>query len=372
MSKRKRSEKTAALGSLHVTVISLAMDGLNLSPVTEMTKAALLYADRVTIASPSASLLTALASLTLGDERQRMRTLSELASALPGGETIPPMVAYLLSKRHYSREELLVRNRLRESTRELERIVEHQLDEAGAAELAPAIESGVVDIDLLGVDELTAEGDIEIILEHFTKLMETMVSSSSTSHPLFDASASDLLKAMIDEGAIGHADLGPATEISMAKSLISSLEAFPQASMDVVLDVRARLADPLTRFRVAMDDMAREVRVTPVGPAFDAEVRRLYRARVEPALLEIRETIEELGARPTLARAASSGLPTAAISFLVGAALDPADWIKLGAVGGAVVVTAAKEYLKRQEVAKRAKSNEIFFLYAADCALAGR
>lgn len=367
-SKKKRGSEDE-LGQLHVTVISLAMDGLNLSRETEMTKAALLYADRVTLASPSASLLTALASLTLGDERQRMRTLSKLASALPGGEAIPGMVEHLLSRKHYSREELLFREQMRESARELERIVENQLDEAGAGELAPAIEAGVVDIDLLGVDELTEEGDFDIVLEHVTSLMERTVSSSSTSHPLFDGSASGLLRAMINEGAVGNVALGPATEIGVARSLIGNLEAFPQASMDVVLDVRGRLGDPLTRFRVAMDAMSREARETPLGPAFESEVRRLYRVKVEPALLEIREAMEDLGVRPTLARTASTGLPTAAISFLVGAGLGAPDWIKLGTLGGTAVGTAAKEYLKRRELASSAKSNEIFFLYAADAAL---
>jgi len=67
MSKKKRNEKVSGIGHLHVTVISLAMDGLSLTVETEMAKAALLYADKVTIASPGASMLTAFASLTMGD-----------------------------------------------------------------------------------------------------------------------------------------------------------------------------------------------------------------------------------------------------------------------------------------------------------------
>jgi len=370
MGKKTKGRGDKGLGHLHVTVISLGMDGLDLTREAEMAKAALLYADRVTIASPSASLLTALASLTIGDERQRMRTLSQLAGVLPGGEAIPAAVDYLLSRKHYSKQELLMMGQLRDSARELERVVEAQLDKAGAGEFAPAIEAGVVDIDLLGVDEMTDDGDFDIVLEHVTRLMERTVSSSSKSHPLFDGSASDYLKAMINEGVVSDVALGPATEIGMARALIANLEAFPKAPMDVVLDVRGRLRDSLTRFRVAVDELSREARDTPLGPGFESEVRRLYRVKVEPALLEIREVMDEMRVRPTLERTASTGLPTALISFLVGAGLGAPDWIKLGSLGGTAVGVAAKEYLKRRDLSRSARSNEIFFLYAADTALA--
>ena len=370
MEKKRSKSEEDHLGHLHVTVISLAMDGLSLSLETEMTKAALLYADKVTIASPGASMLTAFASLTLGDQTQKMRTLAKLAGVLPGGDAIPDAVEHLLSRKHYSREELLALRHLHESARELESIVEHQLDEAGAAELAPAIESGVVEIDLLGFDEMSGEDDFDIVLEHVISLMERTVSSSSTSHPLFDGSASGFLRAMVDEGAVSDVALGPATEIGLARALIANLEAFPQASMDVVLDVRGRLRDPLVRFRVAVDALSRETRETPLGLAFEAEVRRLYRIKVEPALLEIRELMDEMSVRPTLARTASTGLPTAVISFLVGAGLGAPDWIKLGSLGGMAVGAAAKEYLKRRDLTGSARTNEVFFLYAADAALA--
>ncbi len=367
---KKKGKRGEDLGYLHVTLISLAMDQLSLSLETEMTKAALLYADKVTIASPRASMLSAFASLTLGDERQQMRTLAQLAGVLPGGEVIPGLVEHLLSRKHYSREELLALGQLRGSARELERVVERQLEEAGAAELAPAIESGVVEIDLLGVDEMGEEGEFDIVLEHLTSLMERTVSSSSTSHPLFDSTASGYLKALIDGGIVEDVALGPATEIGVARALITNLEAFPQASMDVVLDVRERLRDPLIRFRAAMGTMSRETRETPLGPAFESEIRRLYMLRVEPSLLEIRELMDELGVRPTLARGTASALPPALISFLVGAGLGAPDWIKLGSLGGTAVAVMAREYLKRRDVTASARSNEVFFLYAADADLA--
>jgi len=297
-------------------------------------------------------------------------TLSQLAVGLPGDDAIPGLVEDLLSRKHPSREELLALSQLRQSARELEGVVEQKLEEAGAAELAMAIETGVVEIDLLGFDEMSEEDDFDIVLEHVISLMERTVSSSSTSHPLFDGSASGFLRAMVDEGAVSDVALGPATEIGLARALIANLEAFPQASMDVVLDVRGRLRDPLVRFRVAVDAMSRETRETPLGPAFESEVRSLYRIKVEPALLEIRELMDEMSVRPTLARAASTGLPPAMISFLVGAGLGASDWIKLGSLGGMAVGAVAKEYLKRRDLTGSARSNEVFFLYAADAALA--
>ena len=371
MSKKKPQGKATGMGHLHVTVISLAMDGTDLIVETEMAKAALLYADEVTIASPRASMLTALASLTLGDERQRMRTLAQLAGVLPTGDAIPGLVEYLLSRKHLSREELLALGQLRHSARELEGIIEQQLEEAGAAELATAIAAGVVDVDLLGFDEMTAEDDLDIILEHLVGLMERTVASSSTSHPLFDGSASGLLRTMLNDGDVNDATLAPAREIGLATALIANLEAFPQASMDVVLDVRSRLHEPLVRFRVAVEAMSRETREAPASLGFESEVRRLYRVNVEPALLEISELMDEMRVRPALARAAATGLPPALISFLIGAGLGAPDWIKLGSLGGVAIGTAAAEYTKRRDLTHSAKSNEVFFLYAANAALLG-
>lgn len=369
---KKKVKRDEDIGSLHVIAISLSMDGMNLALETEMTKAALLYADRVTIASPGASMMASFASLTLGDEEQKLRTLAQLTESLPDGELVQAHVDRLLSLKHYSRQDLIALKQLHESVREFETVVEGQLEAAGAAELALAIERGVVEVDLLGIDEVTAEGDLHIILERLTELMERAVSSSSNIHPLFDSAAAGYLRALIDEGAVREAALGPAAEIGVARALIANLEAFPQASMDVVLDVRGRLQEPLIRFRAAMDELSRETRETPLGPAFESEVRRLYRLRVEPALLDLRELMDELGVRPTLARGAASGLPEALFSFFVGAAVGAPDWVKLGSAGGLTVAAVAKEFLKRREVIASARSNEVFFLYAAQADLAGR
>jgi len=370
MSKKRAKRQESKLGGLHVTVIALGMDGLSLSRETEMAKAALLYADKVTIASPNAALLAAMASLTVGDKRQRMQTLSQLASVLPDGEAIPQVVEHLLAQKHPSREELLMLRQLESSVAQLEAVIETQLAEAGAGELSLAIASGLVDIDLLGLDEVREVRDFDVVIERVVSLIETTVSRSSNSHPLFDGSSGDLLGAMLNEGKIKDAALGSARKISIASTLIASLEAFPNASMDVILDVRERLGDALIRFRVAVDDLSRETREVPSGPAFEAEVRRLYRVKVEPRMLEIRELLSELRAVPTLARVASAGVLPGALAFVVGAGLGAADWVKLASIGGTASAAAAKEYLKRRDVQSSARRNEFYFLYAADVAMA--
>jgi hypothetical protein len=334
-----------------------------------MAKAALLYADRVTIASPNAALLASMASLTVGDRRQRLKTLSQLAGALPGGEAISPIVDHLLAQKHHSRDELLMLRQLEASFAELETIVESQLAEAGAEELALAIAEGLVEIDLLGVDEIGAERDLDVVIERVVALIENAVSRSSGSHPLFDDSSGDLLRAMVNEGRIDDVALEGAREIAVANTLIASLDAFPHASMDVILDVRERLADALMRFRVAVDAMSRETGDIPSGPGFEAEVRRLYRIRVEPALLEIRELLTEMDALPSLARAASAGVLPGALAFVAGASLGGADWAALASLGGAAAAAGAGEYLKRRAVHASVRKNECYFLYAADIML---
>jgi hypothetical protein len=80
-----RAEEPAP--ELHITVATITdMQELDLRHETELVKAALLYAARVTLASPKVALMASLASITTLDDRQRIKAMAELGGLMDNGQ----------------------------------------------------------------------------------------------------------------------------------------------------------------------------------------------------------------------------------------------------------------------------------------------
>src|ERR1700733_6804550 len=73
---------------VHVTVATMPRSDItdSLAHDAALVKAALLYADRVTLASPNAIMMAGVAGLTVPDSQDRRDALMGMASVLPAGE----------------------------------------------------------------------------------------------------------------------------------------------------------------------------------------------------------------------------------------------------------------------------------------------
>jgi hypothetical protein len=89
---------------VHITVASGGAEGrgargeLDVSHETMLVKAALLYADRVTLASPRVAFLSSIAGVLLADEAERKDLALQLVQVLPEGAEIAARVAALRGK----------------------------------------------------------------------------------------------------------------------------------------------------------------------------------------------------------------------------------------------------------------------------------
>jgi len=138
-----------------------------------------------------------------------------------------------------------------------------------------------------------------------------------------------------------------AWEGALASTLLGALEGFPDADMDVVLDIRERIAGSRTHFRAAMFKAAGELADGP-EPELRAAVAEMRRLFVDPALLEIREQLDELGARRVLLRAASDRTAVAAAAaIVVTVAAATGIGAPLAAAVAPFVATAANEAERR-------------------------
>lgn len=196
---------------MHITIVAAGnhSPGFALAHEIELVKAAVLYADRVTLASPRTTMVAMVGALSGVSGRDRTEALLAMASQLPQAHTLNAAYTTLKRKRHKTKDELLALKRLEcELAKAGDDLLARAAEiatEAGLNALLPAIEEGVLDLDPLG----SGEGDTDVMVERMSELIQDIVAPASTTLPMFDDGSGGLLRAMVNEGAIPDARLPP-------------------------------------------------------------------------------------------------------------------------------------------------------------------
>jgi hypothetical protein len=357
---------------VHITVATGWVAGrtdFDVSHETKIVKAALLYADRVTLASPRVAMLASFATILVADEGERAEVALQMAQVLPQNADLGARLNSLRAKKRKNVEERFalrdMERHLRETGKDLAAKVERLLTDAGVAELATAMSVGVVDLDPLGADE---PGGVDQMPYRLGHLLADVVAPGATTYPLLDESTSGLLRAMIAEGAIPNVDLASAAEPALATSWIGEMEAFPDAEIEVVLEARAALRDPLIKFRSAVLRISRDLESTPLDEGWQREASESYRREVAPRLVELRELAEEKRVFALLRHPDTTDLSRKLMAAGIGlfgasAAAAPA---LLGAAVGITGDVAHAMYQRHQDVSEQQRANAFFFLFEAE------
>jgi hypothetical protein len=389
-----------AAPGFEITVLTGMDDSaFDLSNELRYVKAALLYADRVRLVSPTVAIVEMFAKLDDGTDSELTDRL--LAMTLP--EDFPhasELKEGLHRKRGRQRlpEQIALDERLHAmaaSTRgAFEQYAEELRSRPEVVELHRARDAGVLELDGLGLDGVPLFSD-EVLRDagiphashseqYATELVARMVGfigPSESTYPLLDSQMIDLVREL-DVATGSKTDAPSATEPHLATSFIGRMESFPDAVMDEILDVRRELNAPLVRFRSAVAGMAREMEETPLDRGFARAADALYRERVAPALLEISEVEKERGLFRQIARQALTGEATPDLAptiATVGLAAThyPSLPVLAAAIGGLSgpalssaynLVAAVKE--ARDRLAAERRTNKFLFLVEADRKLA--
>lgn len=159
-----------------------------------------------------------------------------------------------------------------------------------------------------------------------------------------------------------------------AHALLESVSAFPDAPVDVLLDVRNRISPARVRFRSAVVQLAEELDGLQVTD-YERKLDDLHRRIVAPARLEIDESLRELDAIPSLLRMASSPVTVASgsASFLALAAgtLNP-DPLFAGLTSAPAIAAAAREVMERRRVKRVARRSPYWLLHEVEGAFGPR
>ncbi|WP_182376172.1 hypothetical protein [Nocardioides sp. WS12] len=372
----------------------------------DLVKAASLYADEIELVSPVAGLLSAAGSIAAGGSEGMLELLltmddTTIARLGAGGKTQFPagwrdMLRIALASPELATaagiapvmEEMRVK--VASSSADFAYIAQGMIAAAGADQLSPFIEAGVLTISQLasvGVTDVVAAAagssqrqDADTTAAEWSNLIRKRIESARSSL-LFDEPTEDFLRAMVAEGLVAEDGLGVrrAGEAAVGAGLVARLPAFPTARPDELLELRASLRSPMLRYRSGVAAFAREMPGVP-KPSFDAHVQSLWSTQVEPALDEIHETIREQGLAREIGRSLSLDLAQtiASAGIFVGVhshlGLQGLAAVVAGSAATATVpaatatVRGAQTHLAGQRATQR---RELFYLYAVDKRLKG-
>lgn len=367
------------------------------APELELTKAALLYADAVTVLSPVTMLLLRVADFSCLDERTQIGLVqrvapyvmadAEAANVRSGLDAVAPF----LSKRRRSRTraDLLLRGLIAQQLAplrsEVSSIAEGALQGAGFHQFARAQAKGLVkfescdpgdDLDLIASCVIMAkraetgqaldEPQTNQLLQTFFRKLSTYL-SSGRGYLLCDEPIASLMEAAISEGLVRPAQ-GPTSrsaQVLGGSGLMARLPTFPDATVDEVLDIRADLADSLTRFRGIMVSSSRAFASKPGDLTFQDELRDIWTEKVQPAISDIETAVRDN--RSLLQQAAGvTGTAERACPGLAILATGMAGHLPaLSIVGGALttarpaLVAAWHRHVEQREIQAR----PFYFLY---------
>jgi len=374
---------------MHITVAtSSEQQDLTLGDELRLVKAALLYADTVTLASPGAAAVLAASRLMNVEPVERHRRLLDLAALLMDPEI--RQYVPLLTQRRFRRQfpnYAELKAILDRSVEEVAGVVGGIGLQAHLPELQTAITAGVLEIDDLGLDPVAfltdavlsasgrapSEGSAATAIGAMVARVGGAVAPGALTYPLFDDGANRLAEALTALGQQG-VSRRPATEAGLASHFVGRLPAFPDATVAEVIDVRRGLQRPLIRFRGAVAGMARELEEAPWDSGFRDLADSLYRSEVAPALLDLEENVRDSGTLSLVRHAALSGTPYKAAGAtialgLAGAATLPDIAALALAVGTpfAMAAGAAAEIVKEQfRLQHERERNRFLFVYEAD------
>ena len=359
--------------ALHITIVagSIYRDGaLDLSQETRLVKAALLYADRVTLANPKVMIIASMAGMVSGNQEHKRAAVLGMMDVLPDGAATRAVYDELRRKKRKSVREMLVFRglveRLDRGAGQAVAEVESMLQEAGAGELAEALRAGAVDLSHLGLNE--SDAGLANVTLWLADLIAEIVAPSSPTHPMFDDATDGLLATMIREGNVPGSRLGHATPSALSSRLVGRVDAFPDAPMRAILEARETLRVPLAKFREAMARIQTELGTMSLDDDFQGAVQAMSETRIVPALQELEDVARQRRIGALLGRdllaSRDSGPAEAAISFSTATVAELPGLAAL-ALGVGLDVGASSVYKRRAELKERQNENRLLFLYEA-------
>jgi len=362
-------EDVAGTAEMAIVIGVSPTSKFSLETELRLIKPALLYGDRVTLYSPATSLVAMAAAIGDLSDDQKVDFLTQvLPSVSPkqAQQTLPLLSLYrqLRRERRRSREEIVLVERIRRQLNVAWEMIRERVDEmvasSGANELSPAMEAGLLEIDVLlsGQEDFSLD---DMLQEFLDRLAQSLTDDAA--YPLFDDEAGSLVAAHVAEGLIVPTQSAEARgrQVAAAADFMTRLPAFPAASVAEILDIRNALRDPLVRFRAAMVEVTEMLAAAAYETPFSGDLEQIYVEKVSPALLEVTEAVRTNRYLRELLGEAIMDMKTIATAVLTFGVTRTSDMAPLIA-GGAAAATAAMSAAWNTAAERRRIRQQQFYL----------
>ncbi len=241
-----------------------------ISVAVQQTHAALLYADKVTLVSPSVALMQS--ADDVGGNRVGVDLLLELAKVAPKYfpdaakellafkrtiDNLPPRAQW--SAREQREYELVVVEASKQFSPISDKLRKqaHALNaQTGFDQLQLAVDAGgILSIErMAGVDvSAISDGDDTMVLGYLDRIQKLFFDTRNE-YPLFDANASSIVSGGLEMGIFTRTPVAKrlGQHALMADGLFDRLPLFPYASTSEILDIRTELSPALGAFRAGV------------------------------------------------------------------------------------------------------------------------
>ena len=394
--RNRKKDRQVPLSGLKVAVATTPGSSSSLSVVKELelVKAAVLYADQVSLLSPVAALTLGVHQLTISDDEQLLdfmfslddRTLSRIGVSQQHSEALNPLrkltshygSAHLAGVRdstltYEDARDMLSRDTGQEALNKMRQDLQSDLGLRGGTELQLGVASGLVQVSdgSLPVDITSNDELIRIYVDTLVGMLR-----DPSTHLIFDDSTGTLVQALIDGNKISPdaLSLAHSKNVSVGSGLIRKLPALTSAPMDEILDLRREANGSLSRYRRAVSSLTPKIASAAFGSDFNEEVNDLWLREVEPAIDEIKETLAD----HTLVREAARHLSIDLKSYVFAATgpfvavgvqtLSTLDTLMTAALSATPAALAGVQLLAgadrdRRAGLKQAQKSDLFYLY---------
>lgn len=403
--RQARAQLVTSAGEIRVSILTGInnSDGdVDLRHEVRLVRSALLYADQVELLSPPAALLAGTAAATQRGPQFTAELFDGLDDAvlshlLHGQDPreFRKKFAQIQRIKNLSRATLrqhftpAQRSELRtfqdqlngmmeQAAREIGASTYRMWERAGAPDLEAAMEQGILTVDggpflnFVSVDDAGAQ---------FAELLARMMDDPEA-HLMFDDQMGILTQSMLEESPeLSHGFLRNSKRAHMGTGLISHLPAFPDASMETILQVRQDLAAPLRRYRQTVSTLSKKLAADPVDTiAVRSEIEELWRDEVQPSLSNLTDDLKssQLGKsfldEVLWDTKTWQGVTAAATGHFIQFGVSPwAEMIQPAAMmgGSTLLAAAARSALKEsKEKHSAAKHHGLYYLVAINDRLA--
>ena len=366
--------------------IAITPDKLKIDREIQYAKAALLYADNITLISPFASFCHRSMYNARGFDREKIeKLLSNIVQWLKDRRTPEEESAYQIAlelKNSIVDPETYAKLSVhdRDNRKKAALLLGQYVDDSMSKRIGTEQFSDLKKLDACGkvvIKEFESDfTDGAGLLEEYTLLLKEALYSS---YPLFDENSNWLMAETVESKIIrlSPTERRKITHAGFSDNIVARLPSFDQATVDEILDIRKELEPSISRFRSKMISYSDTLQTMPWDKDFEAECSMLYDQEVAPAITEIDERsrdnsfLKNLGGKLFMDKDFMTTAGQLAISVAAGGviqkfaetgSMDPALVTAGGVWAAQKLKSAYDEYAEKKKEIQR---KDLYFYYQA-------